>query len=232
MSPLLIIVQMVRRVMFPVLSSIQNDDARMRRAHLQVEHALMLVMAPICLGLAAMAGPFVHVVLGPAWEPVVPILVLMALRTLLSPINDLNSVLVAAKGHARFQFRWTVLSSTAAVGTLLLSVPYGLEVAMTTRLALALVMAPAYASFAFPLIGQSWIAFGKALLAPVASATAMYLVVRALDGAMAAAELSDPLRLIICIPTGAAVYAGLLLTVDRRRSLDLLRTLTRRRTKP
>lgn len=228
-APLLILMQMVRKVMFPVLSSLQDDDARLRRLHLNAEHALMTVMAPICLGVAALATPFINLLLGEGWDAVVPVLILLSMRSLLNPINNLNSVLFVAKGQVRFQFRWSLMSTALSIGALIAGMPYGLMAALGARLAMLLVLTPIYTRLALRLIDQSWKDLAGALAPSLLCAGAMHVVVRLADAAAVGAGAGDILRLAVGVPLGAVVYIALLLLVDRARCLELLRTVRNRR---
>lgn len=129
-SPVQIVVQMARKVMFPILSQIQDDDARMERGILEVQYGLVLIMAPVCLGLFALASPIVTLILGPGWEMVAVIMGFTTMRALIDVFSNVNSVLFSSKGHARFQFQWSIFAFVTNLAVLLISVQYGLVALM------------------------------------------------------------------------------------------------------
>ena len=154
MSPLRITVQMVRKVMFPIMATIQDDDARMRRGYIAMQHGLMVVMAPIAFGLWAVATPVVALLLGPKWAIVATLMGFLTIRSVFTTFNDLNTVVFGAKGWARFQFRWSIFSAIISVGTLLLTVDYGVVAIVAGRLAATILLTPLNSYFAFKLISQ------------------------------------------------------------------------------
>lgn len=220
LSPILIVVQAVARVLFPMMSSIQDDLARTRAAFLKVQHAIMTVMAPICLGIAAVADPFVSVLLGPGWEPVVGLLVMLAVRGLFSAFTRVNGALLSAQGQARLQFRWSVFSAVLYTTGLILAAPYGVTAAIGTQLVLVALTAPVYAHLALRQIKQSWIGFLGAILRPLAAGIVMCLGVRLL---LAMIDLSVLAELFLGIVTGGILYAGIMLMIDRNNVLSLVR---------
>ena len=224
-TPIKVIVQMVRKVMFPLMSSIQTDDARMRTAYLRTIHGLMMIMAPICLGIFAVAEPFVAVLLGKGWELVAVLLTFMSLRALLSTINDFNASLFQAKGRARFQFRWSIFSSVLTVGALLVCVPYGIVAVVAGRLAVTLVLTPINSFIAFRMIGLDFGAFLRAVAMPVLAAAIMAGAVKTLQGMLTLPSLP---MLLVLVPAGALCYAAGLMVLDRARTIEIIQFILKR----
>jgi PST family polysaccharide transporter len=228
LTPLRMVAMAVRRVMFPIMASIQDDNIRLRRGFLGAQHGLMLVMAPICFGLWALAVPVVAVLLGPGWEIVATLLGFMTLNALSSTVNEFNSGVFSAKGQARFQFHWSVLTAVLTLVVLLASVSYGLVAVVAARTALLVALMPANAYFALRLIEQPAGEFLGVVLRPVVSALAMAAVVWAVDRALAERGAADLLRLLIGIPLGGLVYLGGQLAIDRARTLSIAGQVLRR----
>ena len=59
--------QTLTNVLFPHLSRIQQDSARLRRAYLSMLMLSGLLLFPVCAGMAVAARELVRVVLGPQW---------------------------------------------------------------------------------------------------------------------------------------------------------------------
>jgi O-antigen/teichoic acid export membrane protein len=231
LTPLRMVGMAVRRVMFPIMASIQNDNVRLRRAFLGAQHGLMLVMAPVCLGIWALATPLVAVLLGPEWSIVATLLGFMTLNALSSTVNEFNGGVFSAKGHARFQFRWSMMTAVLTLIVLLASVPYGLVALVASRTALLVMLMPLNTYFAMKLIGQPWGEFLSAVIRPVISAAVMAGVVWAADSALGRLGMDALLRLVIGIPLGGLVYLGCQMVIDRSPTLTILRTVLRRERK-
>lgn len=60
------------RVLFPSFSTLKDDRERLRRAFLQVQQTLALVVMPISALLFFLAAPLVHILYGDQWMPMVP----------------------------------------------------------------------------------------------------------------------------------------------------------------
>lgn len=62
----------LNRVLFPAFSKVKEDIARLRAAFLEVQKTISVLVAPIAAVLFFFARPFVEVVLGSKWLPMVP----------------------------------------------------------------------------------------------------------------------------------------------------------------
>lgn len=229
LSPMLIVVQAVARVLFPVLSAIQDDLPRTRQAYLNVLHAIMAIMGPVCLGLVAVADPFVTVLLGPGWDPVVPLIMLMAFRGLFAAFGRVNGSLLSAQGQARLQFRWSILSAIVSALTLLIAAPHGVITAIAAQTCATCILSPVYGHLAMRQIGQGWSGALLSMARPLLAAGAMCLAVR---GLLHVLDLPTLFELILGILFGAVIYAIAMLLIDREKTLTLIRSGLARGSRP
>ena len=228
LSPLRITVQMVRKVMFPVMATIQDDNIRMRRGYIAMQHGMMVIMAPICFGLWALSDPIVAIILGRGWDMVAVLMGYLTLRAVFSTFNELNYVIFSAKGWAKFQLKWSIFSAIVNVASLLLLVNYGIEAVVAGKLVVAVLLTPLNAWFALRLIEQPAGEVVNALIRPLGSALAMGVAVSWLQAQLATQGLGGVLQLLICIPAGAVVYLAGEALLDRKRLMDLLRQIRSR----
>lgn len=227
LSPLRIVAQMVRKVMFPVMSSIQNDDMRLRRGFLGVQHAQLFVLAPLTAGLWAIAVPAVELLLGPKWQMVAVLMGFITVRATVNTLNSFSAALLAAKGRARFQFAWSLCSLVLTVITLLAAAPYGVVVLAAARMVQTLAVTPVFLHFTLRSIGQGYSEFFAVIVRPILSSVVMAIGVTLLLKVLPFDAVG---QLIVAVPFGAAVYGVMELSIDRERVLPLLRqTLSRGR---
>ncbi|SEK60032.1 lipopolysaccharide biosynthesis protein [Ectothiorhodospira marina] len=96
----------IGRALYPVMSRINNDIARVRGAYLQTVGATATLILPLCIGMALVAEDAVPVLLGPGWSEVIPLLQILALyaalRTLLTHVSDTLNVLGLPRTAALF----------------------------------------------------------------------------------------------------------------------------------
>ena len=82
------------RAIYPGLSALQGDVARMRRAFLRGVAALGALAMPAAIGLAFVAEDAVALLLGAKWEAVVPVIQILA------PVAGLQSLFYASQSYA------------------------------------------------------------------------------------------------------------------------------------
>lgn len=138
----------LQQILFPALSAIQDDNARIRRDFLRMMSAVALVFFPLTIGLAVVAGPFVRAVLGVDWVPAIPLITILAL---IAPIQVLiwgAGILFQVKGRTDWMLRWRIVSGLTIVGAYILGLRWGL-IGVTASFAFAVVVL-SYPAMAIP----------------------------------------------------------------------------------
>ena len=115
------------RIMFPTFSRMQNDPGQLGRAFLRANGAIALITFPMMIGLAAVADPFVRVVLGDRWAPIIPLVQILAPVAMLSSLAATPGQLFLALGRAGLRFWWAVGYTSAIVVAILCGVPWGVQ---------------------------------------------------------------------------------------------------------
>jgi len=98
-------VSWIGQVFFPTVAKIQDDLKRVQRGYLDALKWTGLIIAPICLGLFALAPQFVENVLGEKWLPAAPALRLLSLYGLLRGLGSIGGSVRKAIGHPEIQLR-------------------------------------------------------------------------------------------------------------------------------
>ncbi len=101
--------QVVSQVNFPLLSKMQDDPDRMRRAFRKVLQTSMLINLSMMAGLAAVAPNFIMVLLGEKWMPCVPYLQILCIIGSFYPIHVSNVNVIMAMGHSNIIFRLEII---------------------------------------------------------------------------------------------------------------------------
>jgi O-antigen/teichoic acid export membrane protein len=91
--------QALTLVLFPHLSRIQQDQARLRRAYLSMLMLGGLVVFPVCAGIAVSAPELVRVVLGPQWGLAATLVPWFALAAGCSVISALSQTVAEARAE-------------------------------------------------------------------------------------------------------------------------------------
>lgn len=103
--PLNNISRVISRVMFPSLSLIQHDKAKVKSVYLLATRTIALVTFPITIGLFVVVEPFVLTLFGSQWSGMIPILRVFCLTGMLQSIATLTGNLYLSQGKAGLQFR-------------------------------------------------------------------------------------------------------------------------------
>lgn len=113
-------------VMFPVLSSVQHDLARVRSIYLRSIGSIHLVTAPIYVGLFVIADTFVGAVLGERWRGLVPVLRILCTCGFFQPVGNSTGWLYTSLGRTDKMFKWGVLTGVMYVVGFFIGLKWGL----------------------------------------------------------------------------------------------------------
>lgn len=225
-SPFRIIAQTVRRVLFPILSSVQDDLPRIGAAYLRVQFAMALVMAPACLGVAAIAPWLVDVLLGEGWKPVTPLIQILALQRMLLPVQKVNETVLSSVGRVRFQFYWSLGGVTISLLALYFGAVWGgIEAALWARLAVTGCTVPILSLYVMHILRLNWISLPKVLAAPFFAAIIMFFVVNS-GGYLL--DVPAWTTMLLFIPAGALFYGAVMFCVARQPSVELVKMVLKR----
>ena len=112
-------------VSFPVLCSIQGDDTRLRDAYRRLIRVSGYIVFPMLMGLAALAKPFIIVLITDKWAASIPYLIVVCFSVMLRPIHVLNLNLLQVKGRSDLFLRLEIYKKILALFILFISVRYG-----------------------------------------------------------------------------------------------------------
>lgn len=112
----------VQRVSYPVLSEIQDDEARLKAAYKKVIKVTMLVTFSCMLGLAVIAEPMIVTLIGEQWLPAVPLLQIICFMMMLYPLHAINLNMLQVQGRSDLFLKLEIIKKIIAVGPLLLGI--------------------------------------------------------------------------------------------------------------
>lgn len=112
----------VKRVSYPVLSSVQDDKIRLKNGYRKIIKVTMLVTFTLMLGLAGVAKPMILSLIGEQWLPCVPFLQIICLQMMLYPLHSLNLNMLQVQGRSDLFLKLEIIKKFIAIGPLLLGV--------------------------------------------------------------------------------------------------------------
>ena len=95
-----VISSVVQRVSYPLLSSIQDDEERLKSGFKKIIKSSAFINFPLMIGLASVATPLFSILLGEKWMPSVIYFQLLCLAGILYPLHAINLNILQVKGRS------------------------------------------------------------------------------------------------------------------------------------
>ena len=112
----------IQRVSYPVLSTLQDDNERMKEGYRRVIKVTMLVTFVLMLGLAAVTRPMILVLIGEQWLFAAELLPVICLQMMLYPLHSLNLNVLQVKGRSDLFLKLEIIKKCVAVIPLLMGI--------------------------------------------------------------------------------------------------------------
>jgi O-antigen/teichoic acid export membrane protein len=206
--------QAVSSVAFPVAARLQADRAAMREAYLMMQRYMLVILAPLGMGLYAITPALIHLLFSPSWAPAIPVMQILCICMVLGGINHWPGVVYKAVGRPDILNVLGLSKLVMLVPTLwwaaanygIVGVAWG-QVAV--RLAGILIDMWAVSRF----VEVSVLRNLRVIWPPLLASVIMALAVQALLGLLQ--EPSSILALTLAILFGATLYGALIWLLDR-----------------
>lgn len=225
LAPLIAVSEVLNRVLFPVLSRAQEDDERVRQLYLRTCAAIALATFPMMAGLLAVTEPLVHVLFGPKWLAVIPVLKIFAPVSMFQAIATTTGHLYITRGRTDLLWRFGVGSGLLLLLSFVVGVQWGI-LGVATGLAVATLLM-AWPTFAIPfslIQGLSMRDLLRSVLPALLASALMAIAVFGLRLTLAERGASELWQLLLVVPAGVVLYAGLVRWICPR-SMDDVRQL-------
>lgn len=211
-------------VLFPKMSSEQDDKQRIKATTRNSIRFSAYVMCPMMVGLAAVATPFIRLLLTEKWLPCVPLLQLFCIVYLFQPIHTANMQAIKAVGRSDIMLKLEVAKKTIELLAIAVTMWFGVP-AIVVGMA---VCATLFAFFnAYPNIKLIDYSF-KEQLADILPSIAMSAIMFAVVSFMQCLPLNDLPLLLLQVFTGALVYIILSVITKNKEFLYFLHLMKRK----
>lgn len=117
--------EMVVKVNYPILSSMQDDEAKLTATYKKLLAAPMFLLYPILTLLIVLAAPLVEVLIGAKWLPCVPILQIICIGCMFDPLTHINLNLLYVKGRTDLVLKLEFIKKPIGFLLLFVSIPFG-----------------------------------------------------------------------------------------------------------
>lgn len=226
--PLQNIATVIGRVMFPVYSRLQEDDAVFRRAYLRVAGAIATITFPAMLGLMVVSKPFVLTVFGNEWLPIATLLVILAPVGLVQSIGTTVGAIYQAKGRTDWMLRWGGVSAILIILAFVIGLRWGIVGVASAYALITLILA--YPSFSIPfrLINLRIRDLCGVLWRPFLSSVLMMMAIVGLRATLSSTTISNGTVIGILVLAGVVIYATASWFLNRDQIRQVMTAITNR----
>lgn len=219
--PSTVLASMITRTALPLFSGRASAKESLRRGVRLANLLASIINLPAMVGLSVLSDLVVLTLFGPQWVPAAPILSILALAGILTPLHSINLQVLLAEARSRRFFVLEVIKKTAGILLVVIGSWFGIEgLAWATVafsiLALPLNTGPVRESTGYGVLEQLWDL--KGLVLPTAAMTALLLVMKP------ALHTGPAGSLALLVGAGAVTYLGVglaLRTANFREALSI-----------
>lgn len=126
MFPVNNITSALQKVTYPVFSSLQGNDEKLKYAFRKITLLVFFIVCPVMLSLVLVAQPLFRFVLTEKWLPAAPYFQILCVSAILYPLSMYNLNIVLVKGRSDLHFKLEVIKKGGSVLFLLLIIPFGI----------------------------------------------------------------------------------------------------------
>lgn len=116
----------IQSVMFPALSSHQDDSKRVKEMMRRAVLTSSFIIFPMMVGLAVVAKPLILILLTEKWLPAVPFMQIFCASFALTPIQTANLQAIIALGRSDIYLKLEIIKKSVGIGIILISLPFGI----------------------------------------------------------------------------------------------------------
>lgn len=117
----------IGRVTYPVLSTLQDDIPRLRNNYQKLIRSVMFITFILMLGMAAVAEPMIHTLIGAKWEPAIIYLQMLCFVGMMYPLHALNLNMLQVQGRSDLFLKLEVIKKIIAIPTIVIGVFFGIK---------------------------------------------------------------------------------------------------------
>ena len=190
----------IGRVSYPVLSTLQDDIPRLRNNYQKLIRSVMFITFVLMLGMAAVAEPMIHTLIGAKWEPAIIYLQMLCFVGMMYPLHALNLNMLQVQGRSDLFLKLEVIKKIIAIPTIVIGVFFGIKMMIAGMMVNTLIAYYLNSYWSGKKIGYSFTQQVKDILPSFFLALTMGVAVYLLGKVL---PFSYPIKLIIQIVFGA-----------------------------
>ncbi len=127
------------RATYPIMSSIEDENQRLKQVLRQYLVLSAFIVFPLMIGLAAIAEPFIILILTEKWKGIVPILQILSIYYMLYPLNAIHKTLCRLREEVICFLRLEIIKKIIGIALLFISLPFGIYVLCSSLIIYAII---------------------------------------------------------------------------------------------
>lgn len=193
------------RVIYPVLSSIQDDDEKLSSTYRRLLRTSAFIVFPLMCGLAAVSYPLIRIILGEKWLFAATLMIPLSFALMWNPIHAINLDLLKVKGRSDLFLRLEIIKKCIGAVVLICSIPFGLLFMCWIRILSSFIALFINTYYTGKLIHVGFLTQMRDLLPSLATSLAMFGI------SFLTTKLFSQvwLQLIVAIIAGGVFYLGM-----------------------
>ncbi|MBP0902466.1 lipopolysaccharide biosynthesis protein [Mariniflexile gromovii] len=109
------ITNIINKVTFPMFSSIQNDNIRLKNVYKQIMQMVIYIISPVLIFMGVLAEPLFRLLLTEKWLPAVPYFQILCFNGILYPIHSYNLNILKIKGRSDLYLKLEIIKKILIV---------------------------------------------------------------------------------------------------------------------
>lgn len=206
----------VGRSLYPSLCKDQDSTDRFWSKYLKASGMVATASAPVLLGIITFRQDFVHLVFGPQWGEVAPLLLWLGPTGCIQALVSLTGTAFMAKGRTDILLSIGIVSAFTQITGFVIGIKWGLHGLVELYLLSNLINASFIFSYLFPLIGGTWKAFLYETVPPYGLATGVFLGFKLLSNTIHIDGFTYPINWITALLSLTGYFSALYMLEPRR----------------
>lgn len=128
MLPAQSLTEVIQRVSYPALSTLQDDQDRLKAAYRKLIKGTMFISFVLMMGMAAIAKPLVITLIGEKWFASIIYLQLLCFVAMLYPLHALNLNMLNVKGRSDLFLRLEIIKKLLVIPVIFIGIFLGIKI--------------------------------------------------------------------------------------------------------
>jgi teichuronic acid exporter len=214
----------VSKVSYPLLSSIQDDDIKLKIIYKKILQTVVFFVTPILIILAVLAQPLIQVLYTSKWILAVPFFQILCFSGILYPIHVYNLDLLNIKGRSDLFLKLEIIKTIAIIFIIIISLNWGINGLLISTIFSSIFSLYANSYYTSKLINYKFINQLIDLFPIFLISIATGVIIIYIDKYLSSNEINDYLRILFGLFIGLFIYLTLAVLFKLETILELKKT--------